>query len=146
MIKKFCGSNESFLNFLNETDDYDSNVIFIAANFSSSLIVKFMIDSLEFASPGEIKNLLHQKTSFKRNLLQSAIRLNKSFEMHSYLWEIVRKYFDQSEIYKMVTEIDNTNLNLLKLVDTFNRPMKKFTLNEIKKVIPPEEQEEYLRS
>jgi len=146
IMKNFCGSNEIFLDFLKETDDYDSNVIFIAANFSSSLIVKFMIESLEFASPEEVKYLLGQKTSFKRNLLQSAICLNKSLEMHSYLWEIVREYFEQAEIYKMVTEIDNTNRNILELAHKFNKPMKIFTWNEIGTVIPPEQHEEYLRS
>lgn len=139
IVLNFCGSNQNFLEFLNETDNYNCNVVFVAANFSTKEVLKFMFEELEkFASFEDIKNLLNKKTSFNRNLLQSAMSLNSSFEIHVYLWNIMRKYFSVNELFNMVTETDNTGLDLLQLAEKFNLHLIEYTSNniqEIKKLI-----------
>lgn len=98
-VHEMCESDEKFIEFIEEVEKLDNNVLHIAAIFASAEVFEFMIKEFEqIATKEKIRHLLSFLNLNKRNLLQSAARRNKNPELHKKLWEIYEKHFDCSEV------------------------------------------------
>lgn len=135
----------NFINFIKSVDETKNNNLNIAFSFSTYEILKFLMENIEKLIPLEVKNLLQQKNSFLRNVLQATVKFNKSLKVHQYMWEIFTKYFEQSELLVMIKNFDNEQRNILNLAINYNiDDVIELTWRNIKHMMSEEEQKEYL--
>lgn len=136
--KNICKSDKEFLEILSNTENANSNIFHLGVLGTTEEILKFMIEELEkFASRQEIKEMLGSLGHLDANLLQTAATLkNECFKFHKFLWKVIRKYFETSEIVKMIKNIDGNGRNLLLNVVLYGtKNTKKQYWEEIKNVL-----------
>ncbi|KAL7013560.1 hypothetical protein ACKWTF_015465 [Chironomus riparius] len=128
-------SDLKFLEFLKENDNNGNNVFHLAASSASSDVFEFMIQELEKIVPkDEIKNLLRILNNFSQNLLQLAVKNNKTIELQVCLWKIVQKYFEKSEIFELIKNVDLAGNNLLSIVNQCDlKEIVELSLKEIER-------------
>lgn len=113
LILKSCKTNEEFLEILKDVDNIGNNLLYFAAAFAIIEIITFLIEGLEKCASKYMKKVLSNIGQYKRNVLQAAAQQNQSSKVHEYLWKIMEKYFDPSEILRIMNYADQDGNKLL---------------------------------
>lgn len=148
IFEKSCDSSMQFLDILRERNDEKNNIFQLVARFATSTeVFEFMIDEFEkITTKDEIKLLLMNKNISNRNLLQSAVKQNESLICHEYLWEIIEKYCNHTDILSFINDCDNDKNNILHTAVLNNtEEISKFTLEKIKQILDEDYYIEYLK-
>jgi len=147
-VQYLCGTNEKFLEMLNESAGTGQNIFQMVVFYSSSEVFEFMIQELEkIASRDKIKEILKRTNRREnQNLLQLAAMSNRSLELHKSLWKTIREYCEESEITHFITYVDYSGNNLLfNVVERNKKEIIELTWNEIKKNLNHDKQIQYLK-
>jgi len=137
-IRDICKSDEEYLQILKQTQHLNSNVLHIAILSKTEEIFKFMIEEMErVASREEIKDILNHSCYIGANLLQlAATSKNQCLNFHGFLWKLIQKYFNSSEIGDMIKLVNESGHNLLLVTVRFStKDILKQTWDEIKIIL-----------
>ncbi|CAG9800736.1 unnamed protein product [Chironomus riparius] len=140
-------NSKEFLEIIKEVDMRKRNIFNISAAHSSIGLFHFYIRELQRISPIDvIREMLKNLDDNNRNVLQSAAMRNASLELHSFLWRVLRQFFEPSEIIWFIKHVDKYGNNILFLAVIENtKKVAQLTWKEIKSYLNKTEQVEYLK-
>ncbi|XP_070504715.1 uncharacterized protein [Chironomus tepperi] len=147
VFRESCKSDEEFLEILREVDEQGSILFNLAAYFTDRHIIQFLIEELRnIATIEEVKSFLKHLGLSQQNMLQNAAKLNQDFELHKYLWEIIPKIFNNSEILEFINNYDEYGCHILHCAVVGNtKEIAEFTWSKIQNYISNKyEQIQYL--
>lgn len=114
LFKDTYDSNEEFLSILQKGDDTNNNILNLSAAYGSKENFEFIVTEIETLFKfDEIKKMFSQLSIWNQNILQLAVKRNRSIDVHKLLWEKIHKYFDSSEILQFVKHIEAHSKNLI---------------------------------
>lgn len=136
-FRSLYDNDEQFLAYLNETDENNKNIFFLAAGLGKHEILEFIMDETEkIFSRKIVKGFIASPGKYEDSLLLSALCFNKSSYVHEYLWKIIRKYFDNTEIGRYIHAIDKKGNNILRAAIAHNsREIVELTWKNIKNFV-----------
>ncbi|CAG9802065.1 unnamed protein product [Chironomus riparius] len=135
-VRNSFESYETFLEFLCHSDSGENNMLILAVYFTTSEIFKFIIEQLEInLKLKEVKDFLYRLGFEHKSLLRAAAKNNTDIELHESLWKVIQKYFNSSEILKLIESTDESGNNFFfNTVFYNNKSIVEISLNEIKKM------------
>lgn len=139
-------SIDEFKQMLTETDKDGQNVLHVTTSFSPGEVFNFMIQEIDkILSRDEIRVLLSCTNSWMENILQSAVKLNLSQSLHESLLKTYQNYFESEEIVEIIRHPQKDNCNLMHVTVAYApKSINELTWNQIKNLMNPAEQKEYL--
>lgn len=132
-VRDSCKTFKIFLEVLIVTNSDGNNLFHLAAYFTSSEIIEFILQQLENNLLfDEIKNLLTRYGFECKSMLRAAAEKNTDIQLHKMLWKIMRKYFNSSEILKFIKCTDELGNNFFLQAVYFNtKAVVEISLEEI---------------
>lgn len=135
IFRRSCKTDKEFFEILLKKDLDGNHTLLTAAASTSGEVFEFMINELDKLLPNDkIREILFLSPLKSNNFLLLANQVNKSSDLHTSLWTIIRKYFVLIDILDMIM---NTRWNcrniLLCAIEHNEQDIVNITWNEINK-------------